>query len=101
MFLFAFMATHCTSSVMSPNKEFFILIIICIILCLFYCTGLDDDPVRCFSCFQFLGLDFMVSQNWKVWFIEANNYPLWPRGTPEINEMIDTMGVRNCLRISL
>ena len=56
-------------------------------------SGLDN-PVRCSSCFQFLGLDFMVSQDWKVWFIESNNYPLWPRGTHEINNLIETAGVR-------
>ena len=28
-----------------------------------------------------------------MWFIEANNYPLWPKGTPYINELMNTLGV--------
>lgn len=58
-----------------------------------YSAGLGSSPVRCSSCFQFLGLDFMVSVDWRVWLIESNNYPLWPRGTPEINRMIEELGV--------
>ena len=27
------------------------------------------------SCFHLIGLDFMVSTDWNVWFIEANAYP--------------------------
>ena len=27
------------------------------------------------SCFQLIGLDFMVSTDWNVWLIEANAYP--------------------------
>lgn len=30
--------------------------------------------------FQLLGLDLMITNNWHIWFIEANNYPLWPKG---------------------
>ena len=45
------------------------------------------------STFQLLGLDFMVTRDFRVWFIEANNYPLWPKGTPYINELINTLGV--------
>ena len=56
-----------------------------------------DVIERAPSSFQLLGLDFMVSANWKVWFIEANNYPLWPKGQPEINSFINTMGVCSTL----
>ena len=27
------------------------------------------------SCFQLIGLDFMVSTDWNIWFIEANGSP--------------------------
>ena len=45
------------------------------------------------STFQFLGLDFMVTRDFHVWFIEANNYPLWPKGTPFIDDLMKTLGV--------
>lgn len=51
------------------------------------------------SSFHLLGLDFMVTDDFRVWFIEANSYPLWPkvsssRATSFIDKMMDTMGVR-------
>ncbi len=46
------------------------------------------------STFQLLGLDFMVTKDYRVWLIEANNYPLWPKGEPYIDELIRGMGVR-------
>ena len=45
------------------------------------------------SSYQLLGLDFMVTSDLRVWFIEANNYPLWPKGTPYIEHLMDQMGV--------
>ncbi len=50
--------------------------------------------VRMRSTFQLLGLDFMVRKDYRVWLIEANNYPLWPKGEPYIDELIRGMGVR-------
>ena len=38
-----------------------------------------------------LGLDFMVTSDYHVWFIEANHTPLWPK---EVTFMY-TMGVSN------
>ena len=32
------------------------------------------------SSYQLLGLDLMITLDWHIWFIEANNYPLWPKG---------------------
>lgn len=43
--------------------------------------------------FQLLGLDFMITNDWHIWFIEANNYPLWPKGG-WITKFTTTMGVR-------
>ncbi len=49
------------------------------------------------STYQLLGLDFMVTHDYRVWLIEANNYPLWPKGEPYIDELIHGMGVRGVL----
>ena len=46
------------------------------------------------SNFLMMGLDFMVTADLQVQFIEANNYPLWPRGTDFMSTMIHEMGVR-------
>ena len=50
------------------------------------------------SSFQLLGLDFLVTENYQVWFIEANNYPLWPKTFhPKekyyIDELVSSLGV--------
>lgn len=50
------------------------------------------------SSFHLLGLDFMITEDLRVWFIEANSYPLWPkvsssRETSFIDELMETMGV--------
>ena len=52
------------------------------------------------SSFQLLGLDFLVTSNYRVWFIEANNYPLWPKPPPHrgpgkyfIDELMDNLAV--------
>ena len=45
------------------------------------------------SSYLLLGLDFMVTTDYRVWFIEANNYPLWPKGSPFINNLMDGLGV--------
>ena len=45
------------------------------------CAGLsvfERNP----SSFQLLGLDFLVTDDYNVWFIEANSYPLWPKTAP-------------------
>ena len=55
-------------------------------------TGLSIFE-RAPSTFQFLGLDFMVTRDLRTWFIEANNYPLWPKGTPFIDKLMSTLGV--------
>ena len=52
------------------------------------------------SSFQILGLDFMVTDDLQVSFIEANSYPLWPVASSSktrsfIDDLMDTMGVRN------
>ena len=44
------------------------------------------------SSFQLLGLDLLVSKDWHIWFIEANNYPLWPKGG-WITDFTSKMGV--------
>ncbi len=44
------------------------------------------------STFQLLGLDLMVTTDWRIWFIESNNYPLWPQGG-WITEFTGKMGV--------
>lgn len=46
------------------------------------------------SNFLMMGLDFMVTADLQVQFIEVNNYPLWPRGTEFMDSMIQKMGVR-------
>lgn len=45
------------------------------------------------SSYLLLGLDFMVTADYRIWFIEANNYPLWPKGSPFINDLMDRLGV--------
>lgn len=45
------------------------------------------------SNFLMMGLDFMVTSDFDIKFIEANNYPLWPRGTEFLNNMMQQMGV--------
>ena len=48
------------------------------------------------SSFQLLGLDFMITDDLHIWFIEANNYPLWPKVSSSssfVNELMDTLGV--------
>lgn len=35
----------------------------------------------------------MVTSDFNIKFIEANNYPLWPRGTEFLNGMMQQMGV--------
>lgn len=50
------------------------------------------------SSFHLLGLDFMITEDLRVWFIEANSYPLWPkvsssRETSFIDGLMETMGV--------
>ena len=50
------------------------------------------------SNFFMLGLDIMVTSELTVQLIEANNYPLWPKGVDFINKRIPRMGVRvECL----
>ncbi len=29
----------------------------------------------------------------RVWFIEANNYPLWPTGSERVDHFMNAMGV--------
>ena len=42
-----------------------------------YYTGLGTLE-RLPATYLLLGLDFMVTSDYHVWFIEANNTPLWP-----------------------
>ena len=44
------------------------------------------------SSYQLLGLDLMITLDWHIWFIEANNYPLWPKGG-WISNFTSQMGV--------
>lgn len=62
-----------------------------------FCLGLSQFE-RNPSSFHLLGLDFMVTDDFQVWFIEANGYPLWPKASSSkvysfIDEHIVTMGV--------
>lgn len=50
------------------------------------------DPQSSAGGFQLLGLDLMITNDWHIWFIEANNYPLWPKGG-WITEFTTKMGV--------
>eukprot|EP00731_Ephydatia_muelleri_P028672 Em0020g316a len=54
---------------------------------------------RAKSTFQFIGIDVMVTQDYRTWFIETNNYPLWPRGTPFIDQLFNTLGVKKLVVI--
>ena len=40
-----------------------------------------------------MGLDFMVTDDLCTQFIEVNNYPLWPKATDSVNEIMKNMGV--------
>ena len=40
-----------------------------------------------------MGLDFMVTADYHVWFIEANNYPLWPSNVPKLDKYTYAMAV--------
>lgn len=44
----------------------------------FSSTGLGTFE-RLPATYLLLGLDFMVTSDYHVWFIEANNTPLWPK----------------------
>ena len=46
------------------------------------------------SNFLMLGLDIMVTSELTVKFIEANNYPLWPKGVDFIDKRNPPMAVR-------
>ena len=46
------------------------------------------------SNYLLIGLDFMVTSDLSVKFIEANNYPLWPKGNDFIDRMMQQLGVR-------
>ena len=46
------------------------------------------------SNYLMLGLDIMVTSELTVQFIEANNYPNWPKGADFMNKRIPQMGVR-------
>ena len=45
------------------------------------------------SSFQMMGLDIMVTDDLQIKFIEANTYPLWPKGSDAINKLTLRMGV--------
>ncbi len=41
----------------------------------------------------------MITNDLHIWFVEANNYPLWPKVSSSkvssfVDELMDTMGVR-------
>ncbi|XP_065898588.1 protein polyglycylase TTLL10-like [Dysidea avara] len=38
-----------------------------------------------------LGLDFMITSDYHIWFIEANNYPLWPSNAPKLDKQTYAM----------
>lgn len=40
-----------------------------------------------------MGLDFMITADYHVWFIEANNYPLWPNNVANLDKHTYTMAV--------
>ena len=40
-----------------------------------------------------MGLDFMVTADHHVWFIEANNYPLWPSNVANLDKHTYRMAV--------
>ncbi len=52
---------------------------------------------RSSSSFQLLGLDIMITTDWHIWFIESNNYPLWPQGG-WITDFTLQMGVYNIIQ---
>ena len=41
--------------------------------------------------FQLLGLDFLVTADFKIQFIEANNHPYWPIEYPDIEPTVHSM----------
>ena len=41
-----------------------------------------------------MGLDFMVTADHHVWFIEANNYPLWPSNVANLDKHTYRMAVK-------
>lgn len=40
-----------------------------------------------------MGLDFMITADYHVWFIEANNYPLWPSNVMNLDKATYAMAV--------
>lgn len=69
---------------------YFTIIVICVL------KGMSVFEKRP-SSFHLFGLDFMITDDLQVWFIEANNYPLWPKTSGKepcfIDELMDNMGV--------
>jgi hypothetical protein len=55
-------------------------------------AGFNTMDRTAVSSYQLLGLDLMVTTDWHIWFIEANNYPLWPKGG-WITDFTSQMGV--------
>lgn len=43
--------------------------------------------------FQLLGLDFLITSSFEIKFLEANNYPLWPTPSADIEHMLQWMTV--------
>lgn len=49
--------------------------------------------IRMPGSFQIIGLDFLVTSNFEIKFLEANNYPLWSMPSTEIEPMLQWMTV--------
>ena len=45
-----------------------------------------------------MGLDFMITADYHVWFIEANNYPLWPSNVMNLDKATYAMAVSGFLK---
>ena len=56
------------------------------------CVG-QGTWVRLPGSFQLLGLDFLITSSFEIKFLEANNYPLWPIPSADIEHMLQWMVV--------
>ena len=59
--------------------------------------------IRTPGSFQILGLDFLITANFEIKFLEANNYPLWPIPSTDIEQMLQWMAVSapECVHVTV
>ena len=77
----------CTAACQSMNVS-------CLPCCVCLCVRVGQGTwLRLPGSFQLLGLDFLITSSFEIKFLEANNYPLWPTPSADIEHMLQWMTV--------